>query len=241
VALGAAGFDIIDVSDPIKPAFISNFNNNFGIANHLSYSDNYVYSATWEQVNAVDVSDPYNPVLMATEDTPTRAMGIASYGNRIFVADWFSMRIYDFVPFSAPDIHIKPRSFDFGVKQTGQSEIRFAEIYNLGETDLSVSEILVSNNNIEINPNSLIVAPNKMDSIQLTFTPVDTIESYGVLKFFSNDPDEELWQLPIHTGDRGLTPGDSAPKMILEDLYGRQHNIIDYKDKIILLSFFASW
>jgi hypothetical protein len=63
VAAGTAGFDMIDITNPIDPQFISNHNSGFGITNHLAFDNNIIFSATWELVEAVDVTDPANPVL----------------------------------------------------------------------------------------------------------------------------------------------------------------------------------
>ena len=40
-----------------------------------------VFTANWEMITAVDISDPSTPLLIASEKTPVRAMGIAAAGN----------------------------------------------------------------------------------------------------------------------------------------------------------------
>jgi len=121
IALGTSGFDIIDVSDPFNPKNVSNFKSKFGILNHLAVDNNIVFAATWELVIAVDVSIPTQPKLIATEDTPARAMGIAAKDGKVFVSDWFNIQTYKFASHVQPDIHVKPSAIDIGFKGVNNS------------------------------------------------------------------------------------------------------------------------
>lgn len=243
VALGASGFDIIDVSDPANPQFISNYASPFGIVNHLEYSNNRVFTATWELVEAVDVSDPANPVLIATEDTPQRAMGIGVSGNQIFVTDWTRFRTYDFTDFHVPDIHVKPTEYDFGFQGVNIPISREFTVYNLGETHLVVNDVYVNNHTalFSISPTSFVVSPGNSGNVNVTFTPNDSVALSSRLIFSSNDFDETTKQIQLYGGQPRLSPGDPAPDFTLNALDGNTYTLSGFQGKVVILAFFASW
>ena len=241
VALGAAGFDIIDVRDPFNPRLMSHVDNLFGITNHLNYGNGVVFSATWELVTAVDVSDPANPYMIATEDTPLRAMGIGVNGNRIFVADWSKMHTYNFARADVADIHVKPTLLDFGFDGIGVPISHSFQVFNLGETSLDIPLISRSDIQFEISPTNLVVSPGTVEEITVTFTPTANNIVQNRLKFFSNDPDESPKEILTFGGKRRLAPGDTAPDFTLKDLKGNWHSLSDYRGKVVVMAFFASW
>jgi hypothetical protein len=241
VALGAEGFDIIDISNPTEPHFVGNFNNGFGLINHLSYSNGYIFTSAWESINAVDVSNPANPFLEASKDTPYRAMGIASIDNRIFVADWFSLPIYEFTPQIAPDIHVKPYVYDFGFKGANIPSIKEFNVYNLGESTLDINNIKINSPYFEISPPTLSVPPGEQRNITVSFISPDSNNLIKKMEFHSNDPDESQKKIPIYAGTSGIPPGVTAPDFRLNDLSEKLHSLSDYRGKIVVLAFFSSW
>jgi peroxiredoxin len=47
-----------------------------------------------------------------------------------------------------------------------------------------------------------------------------------------------------HSSDKTLTPlkfHPMAPEFILEDIYGRQHALADYRGKVVVVNFWATW
>jgi hypothetical protein len=241
IALGAAGFDIVGIADLENPKLLSNFSNGFGITNHLSYSDSIVYSAAWELVNAVDVSDPKNPVLQATEDTPIRAMGVASINNEVIVADWFYLRTYDYSEQNQPDIHVKPTIYDFGFDGTGIPINKNFTIFNLGEKDLDISDISVDSDFFSVSPTHMSIPPGQSNSASVIYTPENAANISRTLYFTTNDSDESNKKIRILGGKARLSPGDTAPGFTLNDIEGQAHSLADYRGKIVVLAFFESW
>ena len=241
VALGAGGIDIINVTDLQNPQLLSNFFTRFGIVNHLAVNNNYLFAATWELVMAIDITNPQNPVLVATEDTPVRAMGLAELGGNLYVSDWSRLRTYSFTNQNVPDIHIKPNVFDFGYQGSQVPVSKEFQIHNLGETNLLVSNIGVNDPQFTASPYPLDIGPGTFQTTTVTYTPSSPGGTSQLLTFETNDPDEGNKQISIFGGQSGLAPGSPAPNFTLLDLNGVSHSLTDYLGKTVLLAFFASW
>lgn len=242
IAEGAAGFDIIDISDPANPVFVSNFNPGFGILNHLNYSNSKIFAASWELVYAIDVSDPYNPIMLATEDTPIRAMGVAALNDNIFVTDWGTLNAYTFHNSIVPDIHVKPKQFDFGYPGPNVPFTKDFDVYNLGETDLSVNDVYTNNSNYYfVNPTQFVVPPGESRKVNVTFSNSQPGNLIHTLTFESDDPDENQSILTLFAGRERAAPGQPARNFTLPDLQGNLHTLSDYLDKVVVFAIFASW
>lgn len=241
VALGASGFDIVEVADPANPYFVSHFDTRFGIVNHLEFANNTVFTAAWELVSAVDISDPLQPRLIATEDTPIRAMGIAADSNRIFVADWGAVRTYLFENNLQPDIHVKPVSYDFGFVAINFPISKDFDVYNLGESDLDIFNIFSTHTAFTVNPVSLLVPPGGKKTVTVTFTPPVQMPYFEQIKFASNDVDESEKRINVYGGVVRPTPGSPAPPFTLSSITGTTVSLSDFLGKVVILAFFASW
>ncbi len=242
VSLGALGFDIIDVSQPQSPALISNFNAGFGIVNHLAYDNNRIFAATWELVLAVNVSDPYNPELEATEDTRTRAMGLAAFDDQVFVSDWDAVRTYTYQALEQPDIHVKPTVYDFGNPGENKTVSNKFEIFNLGESDLNISAITTGRDDFTVSPEELSVPPSGIREITVTYKATSSQNYISTsMNLKSDDPDEPEKRVSLFAGQSRLSVGEEAPDFSLQDTNYESYRLSDYRGKVVLLAFFASW
>jgi len=242
VALGTAGFDIIDISNPINPVLVSNFNPGFGILNHLNYSNSIIFAASWELVYAIDVSDPANPFLLATEDTPIRAMGVAANNDKVYVTDWARLNTYTFNDLNVSDIHVKPQQFDFGYPGQNISFTKEFDVYNLGEKTLNVSDIYSNNSTYySIQPTSLTIPSGGSQQVSVTFSTSQPGNLNHVLTFESNDPDEPQLNVTLFAGRDRAAPGQPSTDFTLNDLKGNSHTLSDYLGKVVVFAIFASW
>ncbi len=242
LALGANGFDIIDVSDPRNPRMLSNYTVGFGILQHLDVENDVVFASTWELVIAVDVSDPANPHLMATEETEDRAMGIAAIQNKIIVADWFTLRTYAFEDAQQPDIFVKPGVYDFGYQGKGVLIKHDFEVFNLGETDLDITDIQLSHEAFSSKDSQLTVPPGEEGKVTVTFIP--TYDTYygDALTFISNDDDEPEYTVKLIGGENGVEAGDEAHDFSLPALFDeKQYTLSEFRGRVVVMAIFASW
>jgi hypothetical protein len=87
VAVGDAGLQVIDVSDPAHPRRVGGYNTS-GWAHGVAVSGHYAYVADGDEgLQVIDVSDPANPRWVGGYDTPGSAEGVAVSGDYAYVAD----------------------------------------------------------------------------------------------------------------------------------------------------------
>lgn len=106
VAAGAAGLQIINVSDRNAP-LIGGALDTPGNANDVKVVGDTAYVADGPAgLQIIDVTNPASPVLLGTVDTPGDAQGVAIAGTRAYVADGDSsgLQIIDISNLSAPTI-----------------------------------------------------------------------------------------------------------------------------------------
>jgi hypothetical protein len=90
---------IIDVSNPANPFRVSFAYPPTGYAWDVKVIGNYAYVANWDGgLWAVDVSDPANPQTAAVYDTPDLCGGVFADSNYIYVADHYSLLIFERTP-----------------------------------------------------------------------------------------------------------------------------------------------
>jgi hypothetical protein len=114
-------------------------------------------------------------------------------------------------------------------------------IFNLGEIDLEISDIQSSRSEFTVSPINLTVSAGASGIVTATFTPQSQGTAGGTLTFMTNDPDESGKEIKVVGGEPGLSPGDPAPDFTLLDINGLPHTLSNYLDKVVILTFFASW
>ena len=236
VACGAGGVDLFDVVTPETPAFLGNYASPYSC--FLLAADpgaERIYTASWDIVDVVDVSNPAQPVQAGFEDTPVRAMGVAADSSYIYVADWFTFRMYAFGPTVEPDIQVEPTFVSFPVIPLGQSADTTLSVSNTGGGTLSVADVTATEPDFTVAPASFSVPPGS--SVQVTLTAsASTDRIAGDLLFVSDDPDEGN---DTHDADYG-TVGSDAYDFTLQDLGGAWHSLSDFAGDVVLLYFFTA-
>jgi hypothetical protein len=105
VAAGAAGLQVVDVSDPRNPQIVGAMDTT-GNANDVRIVGNLVYIADGSAgLQIIDISTPTAPVIVGAVDTPGEAQDVAVSGVRAYVADGdFGLQIVDMSNPAAPHI-----------------------------------------------------------------------------------------------------------------------------------------
>lgn len=87
IAAGAAGFRVVDVSNPAAPTIVGVLDTP-GNGNDVKVSGPCAYLADGTAgLKVIDITDPTNPFLIGSVDTPGNASGVVACGQLVYVAD----------------------------------------------------------------------------------------------------------------------------------------------------------
>ncbi len=122
IALGAAGFAVLDLADPYEPA-VSALVDTPGWARSADLLDERLYVCDGDFFRIYDVSDPYAPISSASVLAPACG-GLLAAGNRLYVLVGAQLWLYDVTDPSAPSpISFLPLvgAFPRGLTRVGDS------------------------------------------------------------------------------------------------------------------------
>jgi hypothetical protein len=112
---------IIDVSNPPAPTRVSFAyppNELWGFAWDVKLSGSKAYVANYDGgLWVVDVSDPGSPKTSAIYKTPGLASGVFIDSQYVYVADYYSLLVFDQVPKAVEETDTRPHILTFGLMQ----------------------------------------------------------------------------------------------------------------------------
>jgi hypothetical protein len=198
-----------------------------------------VWTADHEGVQVVDVSDPAAPMVLASEATPSWAMGVHAVDSRVYLADWNAVSLFEIdTSVSAP--HADPSStelyFVSGATTTDLS------LWNRGGADLEIVGVDASDSRLAVEVDRFTVAPGEAAQVQVSFQD-DGQPLNQSLCIATNDPDQPLQTIHVATNSEGssVLVGEPAPDFILPDLEGNYHRLSEELGHPVVLCYFATW
>jgi len=90
----------------------------------------------------------------------------------------------------APDIAVSEDTLDYGIVFIGASVTDTLIVSNEGTDSLTVSDISSNNSDYTVDTTSFALNPEESQEVLVTFTPITTGASTGILTITSDDPDE---------------------------------------------------
>lgn len=105
-------FGIIDISDPTNPEWVSVWRAYWSC--DVFVQGDYAFIADHEEgLKILNISDPFDPYLAGSYDTPGLAWGVAVDGDKAYVADVTNLGVYDCSEVVSVNDKIKPIPQDF--------------------------------------------------------------------------------------------------------------------------------
>ncbi|HID38154.1 MAG TPA: DUF1573 domain-containing protein [Calditrichaeota bacterium] len=139
-------------------------------------------------------------------------------------------------------MYVKPSVFDFGYHGKNITVQHQFEVFNLGETDLEVTDIQLSHKAFASGDSQLTVHSGGKQTITVNFTP--TIDTYynDALTFLSNDNDEAIYTIKLIGGENGVEAGGEATDFTLHVLFDeKQYSLSDFRGQVVVMAICASW
>jgi hypothetical protein len=143
------------------------------------------------------------------------AEDVAAAGNRLLVADWNYMEMYELKPASTgtqPDIECDAQRIRF-LPSGGRCRVT---VRNNGQGTLNITSVTSSGAEYTVNYNGGSLAPGKSVSFDITYQGGGS--GYAVIRLACNDPDENPLPIQVFGGTSTLDPGEPAPDFTLPTL-----------------------
>lgn len=240
VAVGAAGVDMIDVSDPWTPIIVDNFNTS-GYASRVSASGNRVAVSDWDDIEVL-AYDTQGLSLIGYKNTGGRVMAIEMVGDMIYSAEWRDFKILEYGEISGPDVDFNTRKLEFPRVMERDSHELSLRLQNNGRERLRILDVFLDISDFEYELGSQTIDPDSTTSISIVYRP-DLGGWSEQLMLTTNDQDEPVISITL-TGNNPNGPmvGDIAPDFELESINGfGTIGTEELRGQPVVLAFFTSW
>ncbi len=245
VSIGQSGVAIVDVSSPTAPVAVGVADTG-GTALQVSVDGDFMAVADWNDVRVYDISDPAATVLRATErlsssDSFPRVLGVAMRDGVVYAGEWTGFYSLAFDPDrSAPDVFTSERTFEFGNVAIDEQDAVAVIVGNQGTEPLVAWNVEISGP-FTLDHTSAVIAPGELEVFEVLFQPTMLIQEFGILKIWSDDPDDQP-MISIVTGNRpGFGVGDEAPEVGAQLLGGGTWQLSEQRGDVVLLAYFATF
>ncbi len=184
------GLRIVDFSDPCNLVELGSLDE-YPYFYQVTVEGDYVYmSHTHMGLRIFDISDPANPTLVETIDTPFRAYNCTIQDSYLYLCDyrWY-VRIYGVVDYvDHPEIEVNHKAIDFGLIEFRRTAMETLTVSNVGNSDLTVSDISVSGDFYFVDFNGeFVLAEGESRDVTVTNIPEQVGENLGEIVISSDD------------------------------------------------------
>jgi len=174
---------------------VAGYTNCFGAGSNDGYliKTDSAGNLEWDKTFGGELSDTFASV-QQTSDGGYIAAGITySYGAGN--SDAYLVKLEP----PEPNIAVSPLSHDFGDVELGTSSTVVVTISNVGNGDLTVSDIALETDFAitSVPPASVVVKPDETVDVEITYTPTVLGYNSAVLKIASDDPDEPVVEVAL--------------------------------------------
>ena len=238
VAIGSAGVDIYDISDPANPIFLDNYNTNT-LAHRISPFENKLAVSDWDDVDILQW-DGSSLNRVGYKNTGNRTMAIATKDNYIYSAEWASVQAFEYGPVDGPDIDLSTLELNYPYVNSGDSYSLFLDVINNGSSALTIIDDYTTNSHFEIVNHLGDLEPNQSQTIEIIYNASD-LNSAGVYRIYTNDSDQSLAMCETNGNIDGANIGEPAIDFELDYIANGQGSfrLSDHLGKVIVIAFFA--
>lgn len=260
VAAGAAGLVVVDISDPLEPTILSTTDTP-GMAVGIDYHTGKAFVACWNDTRVFDVSDPTAPKLIGATrqevrqpyqgdtglrpDKTARTLGVAGFGDTMFVGNWWTPYSYHVKPERKAPYILLPETManiGFGPAEVGASKTVQLKVENHGTAPLTIYHVWATNPAFSVKSADFVVEPWGVKYLELTYTATMTDQEQAELYIFSDDP-----QTPVRKGwlvgnQPGLGVGVPLPETTGDLVGGGSWSYTEHGlGKVTILAYFATF
>ncbi len=240
-AAGAAGLAVYDLSDRDAPALVTTRDVGWSVAS-VEVDGDRLWLTTQEALVLMDVTAPTDPQPWAFEVTEEWAFDTVADGDRVWVADWCRLEVWELDPdAAAPSIDVSAQQLTVGEATPGAT----LQVVNRGNDTLNILDLSVSNDLLSASTDIDAVAPGEAATVTVEFIDVPGAGPMaGSLCVVTDDPRDPALEVLVSTSKSALplaVQDAPATDFLLFDLEGEPHQLSDYYGQPVVLLWFASW
>jgi hypothetical protein len=236
-AAGGSGVEVFSLDTPSQPESLGTLDLRHSVIS-VALGGDTLWASSYEDVAALDLTDPRAPRLINTEQTEQWAMAVAATETHAVVADWAWVHILEVdASITAPDLDESTDAL-FIDQEGGQAVV---ELHNLGSETLQLTGLEISETRLDVSPSSTRAEPGEAITLTIDYTGGGDLDADICLA--STDPDEPLRSIRVVDGATGssVALGSEAPDFALEGLDGQTYRLSDHRGVPVVLVYFATW
>ncbi|MAA80284.1 MAG: hypothetical protein CL916_13600 [Deltaproteobacteria bacterium] len=230
-AAGGLGIDVFDVSNPESPQWIGNIPTSYP-AIELAVDNDVLWVASQQDVIAIDISNPYDPVIVNTEKTRQWAMAIDAADGYAFVADWGYLSILELqADVSGSDLHLASNQV-----YIDENESMLIALRNFGTKPIEIFGGTSSHPDVGLEISSLEIEPHETQWLSIQ----KNTSQGSQICIASSDPDASQEYINV-VGPQEHPIGSTAPDFSLTSLDGTLYRLQEMYGSYVVLVYFATW
>ena len=236
-AAGGGGVVVLDLSAPLAPVEIARLDYG-GSVQSVALDGETLWAVNQEDVLAIDVSDPSNPLPLGSVTTAEFAMHVTARDGVAWVGDWSRLSSW------RVDTDARQPDLELGVSELyfrEEAEAVTVPVRNTGGGPLTLISAEAGDERISVRASTATLAPGEEGALEVSFSGgADLLTS---LCLVSDDPDQPAVQVELHSGAAGQNPaiGEAAPDFALQGLDGETYQLSEQLGKPVVLAYFATW
>lgn len=236
-AAGGSGVVVLDRTDPLAPVEVARLDYG-GSVQSVALDGQTLWAVNQEDVLAIDVSDPTNPLPLGSVTTAEFAMHVTARDGVAWVGDWSRLGSW------VVDTDARQPDLELGVSELffrEEAEVVSVPMRNTGGGMLTLLSSESGDSRISVRVSSATLAPGEEGVLEISFAGgADLVTSLCVV---SDDPDLPAAMIELHTGAAGLSQaiGEPAPDFVLTGLDGQTYQLSEQLGKPVVLAYFATW
>ncbi len=237
-AAGGVGIAVLDLSDPLRPSLVTTLDY-AGSVQSVAVQDDVLWAVDQEDVIAVDIRAPLDPIPLGTSTTTEFAMHVGAGDGVAWVGDWSRLEAWRVdADIAAPDLELSVSTVL--LDPDGDSLILTA--HNVGAAALTLLGAESGDARLTVETTATTIAPGDSARLRLTYSG-GSEELLTGLCLASNDPDEPTQLIEVHSGGGGNHEaiGQPAPDFVLTDLDGNSWQLSEHLGSPVVLVYFATW